>query len=100
MSFNSFDYPRVPSWGYLCFHVGLILIVDVCYKPARDSTPEQIELRKECVKNYDNTSHDPLLFRPTGSRISGKLTEDEQTQPRDLPVFTDRMKKLAGIEAY
>ena len=45
-------------------------------------------------------SHDPLLGRATGTRIFGKLTEDEQTQPRDLPNLSDRAKQLAGILAY
>lgn len=29
--------------------------LDVCYKPARDSTKEMDERRKSAVENYDNT---------------------------------------------
>ena len=77
-----------------------LLTADVCYKPASLSTPEQNELRKECVKNYDNTSHDPIFFRPTGTRIFGPKTSDETHVPKTPAVLSDRAKQLAGVLAY
>ncbi|ORY31827.1 hypothetical protein BCR39DRAFT_525560 [Naematelia encephala] len=94
-------------WDSRCIHYGAAAHGDrprvatyICYKPAKDITPEMLELRKECVKNYDNTSHDPLMFRATGTRIYGKLTEDEQEKPRELPVLSERAQQLAGVKAY
>lgn len=94
-------------WDSRCIHYGAAAEGDrprvatyVCYKPARDSTEELDKRRRECMENYDNTTHDPLMFRATGSRIFGVLTDDEQTRPRELPVLSERAKQLAGIQAY
>lgn len=51
------DVPRIATCQSLCFpsRVRLTGPIDVCYKPAKDSTPEMDELRKACVEQYDNT---------------------------------------------
>jgi len=94
-------------WDSRCIHYGAAAEGDrpriatyVCYKPAKDATKEVNEVRREAIENYHNTSHDPLMFRLTGTRIRGPLSEDEQTHPRDLPVLSDRAKQLAGQKAY
>lgn len=45
-------------------------------------------------------SHDPLLFRLTGTKIIGKIEEGERDAPLNPPVLSDRAKQLAGILAY
>ncbi len=41
------------------------------------------------------------MFHVTGAKgMGGKLSEDEQTQPKVLPVLSDRAKQLAGVLAY
>jgi hypothetical protein len=74
--------------------------VDVCYKPAGAISPEYAELRKEVMKNHWSTSHDPLLFRPTGSGFLDPEDEGETVAPKNLPVLSDRAQQLAGIKAY
>jgi hypothetical protein len=74
--------------------------VDVCYKPAGAISPEYADLRKEVMKNHWSTSHDPLLFRPTGSGFLDPEDEGETVAPKNLPVLSDRAQQLAGIKAY
>lgn len=76
------------------------MALDVCYKPAGAISPEFADLRKEVMKNHWSTSHDPLLFRPTGSQFLDKEDEDETVAPRNLPVLSERAQQLAGIAAY
>jgi hypothetical protein len=45
-------------------------------------------------------SHDPLLFRLTGSKAMGPLDENERMEPLVKPVLSDRAKQLAGVLAY
>ena len=73
---------------------------DVCYKPARDATEEQLKKREECMDTYTMTSHDPIFFRTVGPQVSDKVVPDERTQPSKPPVLSHRAKQLAGIEAY
>lgn len=81
-----------------------MLITDICYKPARDSSAEQDALRQECIKNWDMTSHDPVVFRPTGSRVfeeAGRIPKgQDRLQPSKLPVLSHRAQQLAGIVPY
>ncbi|CAD6563606.1 MAG: hypothetical protein TREMPRED_000009 [Tremellales sp. Tagirdzhanova-0007] len=94
-------------WDSRCIHYGAAaeassprIATYVCYKPARDATSEIQQVRRLAMGNYDNTSHDPIMCRPTGSRINGVLTKDEQLRPRTLPVLSQRAKQLAGLVAY
>lgn len=81
-----------------------MLMTDICYKPARDSPPEQNALRKECIRQWDMTSHDPILFRPTGSRIfeaEGRIPKGEdRLHPSTSPILSLRAQQLAGITSY
>lgn len=45
-------------------------------------------------------SHDPLLFRMTGTKIDGPLMENERAEPLVKPVLTKRMQQLAGLVEY
>ncbi|KAL7420497.1 hypothetical protein Q5752_004447 [Cryptotrichosporon argae] len=73
----------------------------VCYKPARDITPEKLALRKECFENSWSTSHDPLNFRVVSAHTGRwTLEEGESDQPRKPPVLSVRAKKLAGLVPY
>ncbi|KAK6909542.1 hypothetical protein I203_103563 [Kwoniella mangroviensis CBS 8507] len=72
----------------------------VCYKPAKDIEPDALERRKKCWDELIGTSHDPLLFRETGSIALGPLTDDERLRPLERPILSDRAKLLAGIESY
>ncbi|WWC71969.1 uncharacterized protein I206_105928 [Kwoniella pini CBS 10737] len=72
----------------------------ICYKPAKDILPDALERRKNCWDELIGTSHDPLLFRETGSIALGPLTDDERLRPLQRPVLSDRAKQLAGITSY
>lgn len=48
----------------------------------------------------DPQSHDPLMFRVTGSKVLQPEDEHETIAPKNLPVLNDRAKQLAGITAY
>ncbi|WVW86105.1 hypothetical protein I302_108144 [Kwoniella bestiolae CBS 10118] len=72
----------------------------VCYKPAKDIEPQAVELRQKCWDQLIGTSHDPLLFRETGSIALGPLTPDERLRPLQRPVLSDRAQLLAGVESY
>lgn len=73
---------------------------DICYKPAADIEPDQMALRKKMMAEHHLTSHDPLLFRLTGTKIMGKEREDEREEVTVPPVLTDRALQLAGLKAY
>lgn len=73
---------------------------DVCYKPAADIEPERLEVRKEMMREGHLTSHDPLLFHLTGTKIFGKERDDEREEPFQKAVLSDRAQQLAGIKAY
>lgn len=73
---------------------------DVCYKPAADIEPDMLQLRKKMMDERHLTSHDPLLFRLTGTKMFGKEREDERTEPVEPAVLTERGEQLAGIRAY
>ena len=45
-------------------------------------------------------SHDPLLFRMSGSKINGAQFPEERMEPVSKPVLTERMQQLAGIKPY
>lgn len=94
-------------WDSRCIHYGAAATGDrpriatyVCYKPAADCSPEQLEYRKQMFEDGDNSSHDPLFCRATGSRISGVLSEDERLRPLEPPVLSKRGKQLVGFEPY
>lgn len=94
-------------WDSRCIHYGAAAEGDVprvatyvCYKPAKNISEKDLKGRLGALENYDNTSHDPLIFHATGSRVNGPLTPDEQLRPRELPVLSDRAKQLAGVLAY
>jgi len=94
-------------WDSRCIHYGAAaegseprVATYVCYKPAKDITPEKLAEKKSVMENFDLTSHDPLMFRATGSRVTGKVTDDERTRPTQDPVLSHRVKQLAGIAAY
>jgi hypothetical protein len=57
-------------------------------------------LRHKMMAEGHLTSHDPLLFRLTGTKIFGKDREDEREEPQEPAVLTDRALQLAGIKAY
>ena len=48
----------------------------------------------------DYQTHDPTDGWATGSRVGGKLREDERTIPSRLPVLSHRAKQLASLESY
>lgn len=72
----------------------------VCYKPASEITPEMLEARVKATQEYIGTSHDPLLFRMTGTKVDGEFVPGERREPVNKPVLTERMQQLAGIKAY
>ena len=59
-----------------------------------------LALRKKAMDEFHSTSHDPLLFRLTGTNIFGPETDFERHAPSAPPVLSDRAKQLAGIAAY
>jgi hypothetical protein len=59
-----------------------------------------LEQRKKAMKEFHSTSHDPLMFRLTGTNMFGPETDYERHQPSAPPVLSDRAKQLAGIAAY
>lgn len=73
---------------------------DVCYKPAADIHPDMKAAKLHAMEHHISTSHDPLLFRMTGSQIEKKIAEDERPGPIVKPVLTHRMKRLAGLVDY
>jgi hypothetical protein len=83
-----------------CTYRIMVLKIDVCYKPAKDCQPEMLAAREVALKQYLNTTHDPILFRLTGAKLGGKLTPDERLEPRQAPKLTPRMEQLAGVKAY
>ena len=94
-------------WDSRCIHYGAAargdrprLATYVCYKPAKDCQPEYLNARHAAMKDYLNTTHDPILFRLTGAKLGGKLTPDERMEPRSKPVLTPRMEQLAGVREY
>ncbi|KAI9637511.1 uncharacterized protein MKK02DRAFT_23915 [Dioszegia hungarica] len=72
----------------------------VCYKPAADIHPDMKAAKLHAMEHHISTSHDPLLFRMTGSQIEKKIAEDERPGPIVKPVLTQRMKRLAGLVDY
>ncbi|WRT66049.1 uncharacterized protein IL334_003001 [Kwoniella shivajii] len=72
----------------------------VCYKPASDLQPEMMEVRRIAVEQYISTSHDPLMFRMTGSKIDPHAMENERLEPTVKPILTERMQQLAGLKSY
>ncbi|WVW85156.1 hypothetical protein I302_107194 [Kwoniella bestiolae CBS 10118] len=80
------DRPRIASY--------------VCYKPASDLLPEMKEVRKIAAEQYISTTHDPLMFRMTGSKIDPHAMENERLEPLEKPVLTERMQQLAGLKSY
>jgi len=94
-------------WDSRCIHYGAAARGDqprvatyVCYKPAADIEPEMLELRKKMMAEGHLTSHDPLLFRLTGSKIFPKERDDERTEVTKPAVLSDRALQLAGVKAY
>ncbi|EIW68060.1 hypothetical protein M231_04972 [Tremella mesenterica] len=94
-------------WDSRCVHYGAHaegdnprLAMYVCYKPAKDATPECLAVRKRLMKDWGMTSHDPLIFRERGTQIFGKKTPNEREVPDDKPILSDRAKQLAGITEY
>ncbi|ORX37087.1 hypothetical protein BD324DRAFT_642094 [Kockovaella imperatae] len=94
-------------WDSRCVHYGAAAEGDqprvatyVCYKPNRDVAPDKQAIRKEAMENFDNTTHDAADVKQTGSRIAGKLSDDERTVPSKPPVLSHRAQQLAGIAAY
>ncbi|ORX35314.1 hypothetical protein BD324DRAFT_632306 [Kockovaella imperatae] len=94
-------------WDSRCVHYGAAARGDrprvatyVCYKPAAEITPEMKEARKIATEQLIGTSHDPLLFRMTGTKILGDAIPNERREPLVRPVLTERMQQLAGVKAY
>lgn len=59
-----------------------------------------LERRKEAMEHMHLTSHDPLLFRLTGTKMFGKEVDYERTDPTARPVLNERGQKLAGVLSY
>ncbi|WVF69116.1 hypothetical protein IAT40_003890 [Kwoniella sp. CBS 6097] len=72
----------------------------VCYKPAKDITPEKLAEKTNAVKEYIGSSHDPVNFHLTGTKIYGPLTPDERLEPIQPAVLSEKAQKLAGVLAY
>jgi len=94
-------------WDSRCIHYGAAAKGDrarvatyVCYKPAAAITPSHAELRKEVMRNHYMTSHDPIMFHVTGSKMKEPVDENETIAPKNLPILSKRALQLAGVEAY
>ncbi|WWC88261.1 uncharacterized protein L201_003168 [Kwoniella dendrophila CBS 6074] len=94
-------------WDSRSIHYGALtegdkprLATYVCYKPASDLQPEMKEVRKIAAEQYISTTHDPLMFRMTGSKIDPHAMENERLEPSPKPILTERMQQLAGLKSY
>lgn len=59
-----------------------------------------MKLRQRMMAEGHLTSHDPLLFILTGTKINGKVREDEREEPSKPAVLSERAKQLAGLKPY
>ncbi|WVQ84829.1 hypothetical protein IAT38_006986 [Cryptococcus sp. DSM 104549] len=91
---------RVIHYGAAAEGVQPRVATYVCYKPAKDITPEKLEQKKKAFAEWAGTTHDPLEFQTRGTNYFGPLTPDEVQQPHEPPVLTERAKKLAGLVPY
>ncbi|ODO00065.1 hypothetical protein I350_06689 [Cryptococcus amylolentus CBS 6273] len=94
-------------WDSRCVHYGAAATGEVprvatyvCYKPAAGISPEMLQKKKECLADYSGTTHDPLDFYITGTNARGPLSDDENQQPHEPAVLSERAKKLAGLVPY
>ncbi|WWC71163.1 uncharacterized protein I206_105116 [Kwoniella pini CBS 10737] len=94
-------------WDSRTIHYGALAEGDrpriatyVCYKPASDLQPEMKEVRRIAAEQYISTTHDPLMFRMTGSKIDAPAMENERKEPLKKPILTERMQRLAGLRDY
>jgi hypothetical protein len=78
------------------------VVVYVCYYPAAMFTEEQLVRKKELFDQLRQTTHWPQKGVSHGGtpQRNGKDDPHHRAQPVKPPVFTERMKKLAGGLPY
>ena len=74
------------------------------YTPARLASKETLEMKGEIFETYGGTTHwphDNIIKRDNVTYLEdGTRDPRDRDQPRELPVLSDALLKLAGVKAY
>lgn len=72
------------------------------YTPRTLASEEDLELKRQCFKKWEGTTHWPHcnIFPQGKAYRNGEICPQERDEPLEKPELTDKLLKLAGINAY
>jgi ectoine hydroxylase-related dioxygenase (phytanoyl-CoA dioxygenase family) len=75
-----------------------------CYTPAKLASKETIEIKEKVFRAWGGTTHwphDNIMERKNETYLEdGTRDPRDRDEPRELPVLSDALLKLAGVKAY
>lgn len=80
----------------------MLILQDVCYKPASSISEEAKKVRIEAFNSKKNTTHDPANFRGRDRHPPADHPSYEAAVERPLqdPVLSKRARELIGLDPY
>lgn len=79
-------------------------ITYISYSPAEFATEENLKKKKQAFENWNGTSHwahDNIFTRYDPPRLAnGEIDPNDRKEPREKPILTDDLLKLAGALPY
>ena len=77
-------------------------VVYACYTPRALASEVDLQLKADCLRKWEGTTHWPHcnIFPQNKAYRNGKICPNERDEPREKPVLTDRLMKLAGLKPY
>jgi hypothetical protein len=79
-------------------------VIYASYAPARLASPETLEKKAKVFHTWESTTHwahDNIVFKKTEALLEdGTVDPRSRAEPREKPVLSDQLLRLAGVKAY
>jgi ectoine hydroxylase-related dioxygenase (phytanoyl-CoA dioxygenase family) len=77
-------------------------VIYAAYTPRALASPEDLKLKQEVFKRWEGTTHWPHcnIFAQGKAYRNGAVCPYERNEPLEKPELTEKVLKLAGVQAY
>ncbi|KAM0561264.1 hypothetical protein ACHAPJ_003142 [Fusarium lateritium] len=79
-------------------------VIYASYSPAKLATPETVKEKQRVFSLYGATTHwahDNMYLRPLIAHLpDGSVDPKNRSQPNEMPEFSEKLLKLAGVKPY
>jgi hypothetical protein len=79
-------------------------VIYASYAPAYLASPETLKTKSQVFQAWEATTHwahDNIVFKKTDALLDdGTIDPKSRSEPREKPVLSDKLLRLAGVKAY